>query len=251
MAEGMIRSIERAIDILQAFSQENSSLSLSDICRLVDLPKTTVFRIINTLEDRNLLFQDPVTGKYLLGYELIHLGEEAQSSNDLAKLAYRSMEHVSLVTRQTCNLYVRQGFERVCIAQVTGSEYVRKYSYLGAHHPLYCGAGKLLLAYSDPDFLKTYFSTVKLLQYTKNTITDLTLLQEELNRVREQGYSVSLGERDDISAAVAVPVFNYSNQVVAALTISGPIYYFTTETIQEYVDVLTKEALELSQKLGH
>lgn len=251
MAEGMIRSVERAIDILQAFSQENNSLTLSDICKIVDLPKTTVFRIINTLENRNLLFQDPVTGKYVLGYELIRLGEEAQSSNDLAKLAYSSMERVSQITRQTCNLYVRQGFERVCIAQVTGSEYVRKYSYLGAHHPLYCGAGKLLLAYSDPEYLEAYFSSVKMEKYTQNTITDLSLLQEELSRVREQGYSVSRGERDDISAAVAVPVFNYSNKVVAALTISGPIYYFTAETIQEYVDVLTKEARELSQKLGY
>lgn len=251
MADGTIRSVERAIDILQAFSQENSSLTLSDICRNVDIPKTTVFRIINTLESRNLLFQDPVTGKYLLGYELIRLGEEAQSSNDLAKLAYSSMVRVSQATKQTCNLYVRQGFERVCIAQVTGSEYVRKYSYLGAHHPLYCGAGKLLLAYSDSTFIETYLSTVKIEKHTRNTITDLTLLKEELHRVREQGYAVSLGERDDISATVAVPVFNYSNQVVAALTISGPIYYFTAETIRDYLNILTQEAVVLSQKLGH
>ena len=250
MADG-IRVIERAVDILQAFTFDDSELSLAEICEKVDLPKTTVFRIINTLEHQNFLDQNRQNGKYHLGYELIKLGEQAKNSNELSRIAYEYMLAASEASKQTCNLYVKEGDERLCIAQVTGSEYIRKHSYLGARHPLYCGAGKLILAFERPQVVDEYLSNVALVKITENTITDKEKLKEELEKIRNCGYAISLGERDSISASVAVPVFDYSKQLVAALTISGPLHDFTESGIHTYIDILKVQAQKMSSKLGN
>lgn len=245
-----IRAIDRTIDVLHVFTFENTELSLAQICAEVCLPKTTVFRILTTLEQRNIIIQDSQTGKYRLGYEVMKMGVIAQEANTLSKVAHEEMEEISRVTGQTCNIYIRDGFERLCIAQVAGTQYVRRYSYLGAHQPLHCGAGKLLLAYASEDFQKSFFNTVSLERFTEKTVTDPTELQRELKEICQEGYSVTLGERDDSSAMVSVPLYDYTQQVVASITISGPISSFTEKNISAYIEQLQQAAQKVSQKMG-
>lgn len=249
--EETIRVLDRAVEILQAFSFANEEQSLSEICKKVHLPKTTVFRIINSLESKNILVQNSETGHYRLGYELIKLGAIAQNGNELSKVAKKTLFRVSCETKQTSNLYIRDGYERVCIAQCMGSEYVRRYSFLGAHLPLYCGAGKLLLAYASEDFLNTYLSNIEIEKFTENTVTDKRELQDELNEIRKNRFAVSRGERDPVTAVVTVPIYDYTKSVIAGLTVSGPTYSFTEETVKQYLEVLNREAKKLSQKLGY
>lgn len=246
-----VRSVERTIEILRVFTAQNTELSLAQICMEVPLPKTTIYRILSTLVEGHLVFQDYQTGKYRLGYEMIRFGAIAQEGNPLNKVAREEMERVSMLTRQTSNLYVREGRERICIAQVTGPQYVQRYSYLGARYPLYCGAGKLLLAYSGEAFQKRYFEECTLEPFTANTITDKEKLKEDLAAIRSQGYSASRGERDSASAMVAVPLRDYSGEVIAAMTVSGPISFFTDRHIEEYRKQLLQAAELLSEKLGY
>lgn len=245
-----VRSVERAVELLQVFSFERTSLSLAQICSMVDLPKTTIFRLLSTLEGAKLLTTDAETGQYHLGYELIKLGAIAQSSNSIATIAREEMKRISEQTEATCNLYIRDGHERLCIAQVAGSQYVRRYSFLGARHPLYCGAGKLLLAFADEQFQNEYLDNVKLEKITESTVTDPAALRKELAEIREKGYSVTLGERDASTAMVAVPLVDFRNRVVAGITVSGPVYSFTEENIQLYIQTLKAAANRISAKLG-
>lgn len=246
-----VRSVERMISILQAFSIEQQELSLTQICVQTGLPKTTTYRILTTLEDCNLVTQDPLTGKYHLGYEMIKMGNIAQESNSLQRTARSDMEELSHETQQTCNLYIRDGFERRCIAQVVGTEYVKRYSYLGARYPLYCGAGKLLLAYADQDVQEQYFSKATFEKYTEQTITNPDALRRDLQQILKDGYSVTKGERDPSTAMISAPLYDYTGNVVASLTISGPIYLFTTENVEMYRDKLLKAAQNISAKLGY
>lgn len=246
-----VRAVSRAIDILQVFTFTNKKLTLAEICGMLDLPKTTIYRVLTTLEQRNVVSVDAETGKYHLGYEMIKMGAIAQDSNTLSSVAREDMIEISRLTEQTCNLYVRIGLERLCIAQITGSQYVKRYSYLGARHPLYCGAGKILLAYAGEDFQKEFFSKVKLEQFTQRTVTDVAALKRELALIRERGYSVTLGERDAETAMAAVPLFDYAEKVVATVTVSGPVYYFTEENIKKYVDCLREFADKISARLGY
>ena len=245
-----VRAVERAINILQVFSYDRQELSLVEIASEILLPKSTVFRILLTLEQHNLVVQDAESGKYRLGYELIKLGEIAKESNPLGKLLYDEMKAVSKATGQTCNLYVRDGYERVCIAQAVGTGYVRRHSYLGARQPLYCGAGKLLLAYADPSFQNSFFGEVTLEQFTEKTVTNLEDLKADLEKIRRDGYSVTLGERDATTAMVAVPIRDYTGNVIANITISGPVYMFTDENVKTYIDELNSARDQIEKKLA-
>lgn len=245
-----VRAVDRAIDILNVFTFENNELSLAQICNVIDLPKTTIYRLLLTMEQRGIVTMDSQTLKYRLGHEIIKLGAIAQQSNPLSQVAKEEMEAVSKATDQTCNLYIREGIERRCIAQVAGAQYVRRYSYLGARYPLYCGAGKLLLAYADPDFQEHYLQDVQIEKYTEHTITDPEKLRLELEQIRQDGYSVTLGERDASTAMVSAPIFNYTEKVIASITVSGPVYTFTEDHIKFYRTILLEAARRISQKLG-
>lgn len=246
-----VRAVERMIDILQVFTFETQELSLAQVCTYAGLPKTTTYRILTTLEKRNLVMQDPMTGKYRLGYEIVKLGNIAQYSNSIQRTAREDMERLSYETQQTCNLYIRDGFERRCIAQVIGTQYVKRYSYLGARYPLYCGAGKLLLAYADEDIQKQYFATTQFERYTEYTITDPELLKRDLTQILRDGYSVTKGERDPMTAMVSAPLYDYTGKVVASITISGPVYLFTDENVTLYREKLLEAAHNISLKLGY
>lgn len=246
-----IRAVDRAIDILQAFTFEEPNLTLAQICEAVTLPKTTVYRSLVTLEQRRLVVMNAETGKYHLGYEMIKFGAIAQETNSISSIAKDEMMAISKDTQQTCNIYIREGYERLCIAQIAGSQYVRRYSYLGARYPLYCGAGKLLLAYAGSEFQERYFENVVLERFTEKTTTDKDELKKEISQIRETGYSVTLGERDAATAMVAMPLFDYTNRCIAAITISGPVYYFTEQNVDMYVKRLRISARRISQRLGY
>ena len=245
-----VRAVDRMIDILETFSFEKPEMTLSEIHVSADLPKTTAYRILTTLEQRNMVVLDSETGKYRLGYDIVKMGCIAQIGNSLQRASMKDMEMISAETEQTCNLYVRDGMERMCIAQVEGPQYVKRFSFLGARFPLYCGAGKLLLAYSPAEFQRQYFERMTLEKCTENTRTVPEQLESELSLIRERGYAVSLGERDALTAAVCVPVYDYSNKVVATVTVSGPIYLFTEENVARYLKTLKKGAAAISKRLG-
>ena len=246
-----VRSVDRALKVLQVFSFENSDLSLACVCEQTGLPKTTVFRILHTLEENDYVIQDTVSGKYRLGYGLIKLGAIAQGSISIGSVAYPYMEEVSKETGQTCNLYIRDGFERVCIEQVMGSQYVKRYSFLGARQPLHCGAGKILLAYASQEYIESFLKNVELVCYTDSTITSKDVLREKLKKIRSDGYTISMGERDAMTAMVALPVYDYTGSVIAAITVSGPISFFTDDVVKKCIGCLKTAAQKISKKLGY
>lgn len=249
-ANNQVRAVARALHIIQSFSFERKELSLRDISKLTALPKATVYRLLQTLEDHNVVVFDQKTEQYHLGYEAIRIGVIAQSSNSLESVAHETMRKIMLQTKQTANLYVKDGNERVCVAQITGSQYIWCYSYLGARLPLYLGAGKILLAFSDDEFIRDYLENQALTRVTENTIVEPNALRQELAHIRQKGYSISIGERNDVSASVAAPLFDYTGKCIACLTISGPAASFDDDAISSYLEVLIPAAKFVSEKLG-
>lgn len=248
----IVNSVDRAIKILKCFSIENTELSLSEISKSINLPKSTTHRLLHTLKNEHFIEQDEINEKYRLGYEIVRLSVIAREANDLRKIAIKEMKWVTQESQETCNLYVVKNFHRLCIEQVPGPLYIRTYSYLGALLPLYCGAsGKLLLAYMDDQYITDYFDNVELEKLTDNTITDKEALMTELIRIRNQGYAVSIAERETITASVSTPIFNCENKVIAALTISGHVSMFTDKNIERHISILLEASKKISMKLGY
>lgn len=243
-------SIRRALKVLSAFSLEEPFLGVSEIAKKLDLPKSSVHWLLQVLQDEGYVCQDPKTNKYRLSVKLFHLGSIATNTMDINYVARPVMERLRDITEETVNLYVLDGFDRVCIEQAEGVHLVRQVVRLGQKIPAYCGAaGKVLVAWQPEDFIERLISHTRLKPLTKNTISDVVLFKKELAKIRMQGYAVSHGERDIEVAAVSAPVFDEEGKILASLSVSGPVSRF--EITPQVIEAVKNAASEISYQLGY
>lgn len=251
-SKNTIKSIDRAIDILMCFTQEAPELSLSEICNKVNLPKTTVFRITNTLVNRNILELNKESGKYSLGNKLINLSGIKLNSMDLREIARPLLKKLRDKTGETANLYMLDGNRRICVEQAESNQLVKRFSSIGIELPLHCGsAGKVLLAFQPESKIEEVKEESGLKPWTEKSITDFEKLKEDLEKIREQGYAYSSSEREIGAASVSAPIRNHMGEVIASITISGPETRFTDDKIEQYIPLVLDASKEISKKLGY
>lgn len=246
--DSAIRSVQRAIDVLNCFSWERKELGLIEIAALIDLPKSTTFRLVQTLTINGLLKRDPRTGRYLLGTKLYYFGNIVKDGMELRRLAGPVMAEIRDETRETVNLYVLEGTRRVCIEQVESPLGLRRLARIGEHFPLWAGAsGKILLAYMDPGGREKVIREA--LAVSSNLNPDELLRQ--LPEIRQRRYSVSHGEREQGVSAVAAPIFNSEGKVEAALAVSGASARFGSDEVERFIGLVKKGADKISADLGY
>ncbi len=239
----------RALDLLWAFV-EDGEMGVTELSRRLALPKSTVHRLLEPLVVRDLVVQDPATGRYRLGPAAFRLGSAFARSLDVRQAALPAMHDLARRTGETVNLNIRQGTYRVCIEKVDSVQDVRHFVELGRPLPLFAGAsGKVLLAYADADVLAAVLRDLRPL--TGRTVTDPNRLRAQLARIRRQGYAVSWNERVEGAAAVSAPVWDAAGTVVAGLTVSGPTYRFTPARVRELVPMVVEAAAQISSRLGY
>lgn len=238
-----VRAAERALDILLCFIQK-PELSLTEIARLTQLNKSTVYRLLATLEEKGFLSRDPDTEKYRLGFRIWELSAHLSRSDDPAVLFLPGMERLRDQIEETVSLYVRDGAERVRVQAVESLQAIRRVAPVGARMPLAVGAaGKVLVAFAAPSIRDGILSDP---QWPENV--DPGQYTEQLREIRKQGYATSVEEREAGTSAVAVPIFGQKGEVVAALAVSGPVGRLTEERMKEVVPHVL-EAAEQMQKM--
>ncbi|GMK45801.1 IclR family transcriptional regulator [Paenibacillus glycanilyticus] len=243
MEEGKsnVRAVERALDILLCFT-EGSDLAMSEIAEKVGLHKSTVHRMLATLEDRGFVERDPSSERYHLGMRMWELSAHLSSSDDQSVIWQPEMERLRDRLGETVSIYVRDGSERVRIQAVQSNQPVRRVAPVGARLPLYAGASsKVLIAYSDRFVQEQIFGDPAWL-----LAIDLDQYKQQLEEIAQQGYATSFEEREPGVAALAAPIFNRHGQVAAALSVSGPSSRLTMETMREYSPVL----IEFAKRMG-
>ncbi|GLX70201.1 IclR family transcriptional regulator [Paenibacillus glycanilyticus] len=238
MEEGKsnVRAVERALDILLCFT-EGSNLAMSEIAEKVGLHKSTVHRMLATLEDRGFVERDPSSERYHLGMRMWELSAHLSRSDDQSVIWQPEMERLRDRLGETVSIYVRDGSERVRIQAVQSNQPVRRVAPVGARLPLYAGASsKVLIAYSDRFVQEQIFGDPAWL-----LAIDLDQYKQQLEEIAQQGYATSFEEREPGVAALAAPIFRHG-QVSAALSVSGPSSRLTMETMREYSSVLIESA---------
>lgn len=240
----IIRSVQRAIDILNCFQGEHSELTLTEIAYKTDLAKSTTTRILATLEENKFLEKDPSTGKYRLGRQLYFLGFKAGESIELKEVAKDTMLRLRERLKETVNLYIRDGEHRVCIQQFESLQSVKHMVQIGERLPLTVGAsGKVLLAYEPREFIEEMMEK----QIMRKSKLDLL---SELNKILMEKYAISIEEREKGTSAAASPIFDINGNVIAALSVSGPAHRFNPTKIENLQTILVASALEISNNLG-
>lgn len=232
-----VRAAERALDILLCFINE-TQLGMMEIAERTQLNKSTVFRLLATLEGRGFVKRDPQTEKYQLGFSIWELATHLNRSDDPAILFLPEMEQLRDRLDETVSLYIRDGKERVRIQAVESKQTIRRVAPIGARLPLTAGASsKVLVAYESEAFQREVLADPRW-----PAGVEMGTYQERLTQVRESGYAISVQEREEGTSAVAVPVFNRSGKLIASLAVSGPISRMSVEQMEEYVPHLLRSA---------
>ncbi|MEW9669312.1 IclR family transcriptional regulator [Ammoniphilus sp. 3BR4] len=240
-----VRAVDRALDILICFA-DKQELGLTEIAKQVDLNKSTVYRLLASLEGKGFLNRDPITEKYRLGFRIWELSAHLVREDDPALLFLPEMEKLRDLLGETISLYVRDGRERIRIQAVESQHTIRRVAPIGVRLPLAVGASsKVLVAFSEPavkDFIlndPAWPEGINKDHYA-----------EQLQRIEQVGYATSIEEREQGTSAVAAPVFNRKGEVVAALSVSGPAARLTTEKMVEMAPSIMASAQRMGKMVN-
>lgn len=231
--------IERMMDILGALEQRGTGLTISELTQALALPRTTIYRILNTLQRHEVVRRD-TGGAYHLGRRLLSLAAHvaAQASEiDLAAICQPHLDRLALELGESVKVSVLSQEGILVLAAATGRREYALSVAPGQHVPIHAGAAsKLLLAYMDAPALDLWLSR-PLSAYTPKTITDPKRLRSEVVRIKRQGWAQDSGENAPGVQAFAAPIFTGGGEVVAALSI--PFLSGTDATRMEEIRLAT------------
>lgn len=246
-----IQSIERAIAILRSFTEVEPELRVTELARRLNLHKSTVSRILATLQKGGLVSQNPESGKYRLGLGLIGLAGVALGRLDVRGVAQPYLNTLVAFTQETVNITVVEGHECVNIERARSPQPIRYEGWIGRRTPLHCtAAGKVLLAHL-PDDERSVRLALPLLTYTSKTVTNGDILEDNLSQVRLQGYAIVHEEFEEGFSGIAAPIFNHEGQVVAAVSVSGPTYRMGPGTVENFINFLQETSQTISAEMGY
>jgi len=216
------------------------------------LHKSTVSRLMATLEEGGLLARNPETQRYRLGIELLGLAAQVASHTDVREIARPLLRQLASDCQESVNLVVLDGGQVVNLDQfVAPARQVKNIGRVGRRMWAHCtAAGKVLLAHLPPEELDLALAG-ELEAFTPHTITDPDRLRQELSRIRAQGYAIVQEELEEGLNAAAAPIYDHTAKVTAAISVAGPAYRVTPERFPELVSQLVTAAGQISERLGH
>lgn len=239
----------RVADVLLAFASGPESLGVSEIARRLNLSKTVVYRILQSLVSRNLVMFDESTRTYRLGSATAALGARALSYLELRRVALPVLRRLQVETGETTTVSELVGTARVYLEQVPSVKELKMTVELGRPFPLHAGASsKAILAFA-PSELRKLIVSGPLVALTPNTITDQLKLEEDLLLTEKQGTAVSFGERQPGAASVAAPVLGIDEHAIGAISACGPIDRFDEVTVEQLRPLVRNAAHEVSKEM--
>lgn len=247
-----ILAVKRALQLLNLYSQQGPGLGISDIARHMDIHKSVVHKLLVTMESEDWVYQNPEDGRYYLGLKPLKLSQAVPNRFNFRAAAKRIMEELVEKSQETSTLTILDVSytSGICIELVECSQSVRHVSEIGREIPLHAGAsGLIMAAYMPQDKIEDLLSK-PLLKYTPKTITDPHELIKQIDIIRKQGFIYTEGQVDEGLVAIAAPVLNSREELVAGLNISGPVYRFQPEEkLQHLIKLVKKSAQRLSDNL--
>lgn len=217
-----VKSADRVIDIIDLLKDFPRGLTLKEIAEKLSLPQSSAFHLLQTMQARQFL---SITERkaYKLGPKLIQIGTRALETLDVNAVAQPYLRELMESLEETVFMAVMLGHELTYVAKVDNYRSVRTSAQIGMRKPVYCtGLGKAFLAFMPEQVKNNILSGIDRPQITKNTITDLATLNEQLSEFRLQGYAVDDEENEGGLYCLAAPVFNAANEIIAAISVAGP-----------------------------
>ena len=245
-------SVAKAFAILEHFTPEKPAWGVRELAIVLKANKSTTYRLLATLEELNVLRQDPITEKYSLGLKLFELGNRVNIQDAFVRQTHPELEKVAEAISETVHLAILKEGRVFMVDKVEGTKGLKLNSRIGTTSPAYCtGLGKTLLAHLPTVELNRVLKNIKLEAKTEYTIRNKTDLRHALQEIKEKTYAIDREELELGLICVSVPVYNQQEQVVAALSAAGPANRFREEALQDYLSILQKGAKAIQAKIGN
>ncbi len=249
-AASAVQSVDRAVSVLEILARRGEA-GVTEIAGELGVHKSTAFRLLGALENRGLVAQTKGHGAYRLGAGVLRLAGAAALRLDISQEGVPVCRELADELGETVNMAVLDEDAAVNIMQARGTAAVTAQNWLGRRTPLHAtSSGKVFLAHMPPALREDRLAR-PLPRFTEHTVIDPPVLRAELDEVLEQGYAVTLEELELGLAAVAAPVRSHDGSVIAAISVSGPVYRLTAERLPRSGSRTAAAAAELSRRMGY
>lgn len=244
-----VRAVERALDVLLCFTRQTPELSMTQIADQVGIHKSTVHRLLATLENKRFVQRDPDTGMYRLGIRLLQMAYLTLEQNDLSQMAAPYLRSLGEKYQENIHLAVLDDKDVIFMYIIESPQRVKLAAAIGQRLPAFATAsGKAILAFLPQEMVLRILNR-GMPQFTPYTHISPETIFEDLHLAREQGFAISEQEFEDEINAVATPIFDIEMQPVASIAVAGPAFRLTHERMIEIGPYIREVAREITQEL--
>jgi DNA-binding IclR family transcriptional regulator len=247
----MLQTIQKAGEVLALFDREHTEWGVREVASKLKVAKSSAHDLMSSLAKLGFLNKTD-ENRYRLGWRLVTLSETLLATTELRKEAHPVMEDLAAQYQETIHLAVLDDTQAVYVDKLEGRQAVRvELTSLGARLYAHCSAlGKVLLAFQSEDEVRRIVQAAGLPRFTANTITDEEELLQNLSKIRKQGFAYDLEEIMPDLCCVAAPIYEYSGNVIAAISMSVPAFRFRRSQT-EFREGVIRAGKKISKSLGY
>jgi IclR family transcriptional regulator, pca regulon regulatory protein len=243
----IVTAFIKGLNVIKAFDQENTSMTLTEVAKKVDITRASARRLLLTLESEGYVVQDD--NLFSLTPKVIDLGYSYFASLPWTDLAYKNMKKVVDACTLSCSVSILDGSNVICIMRIPATRILNEGIHVGTRLPAaYTATGRLFMAHMDEKELYDYILRLPLKKYTQNSILDPDVLYSEILSSKENGYYIVQEEVEDGLVSLAVPIYNRNNKMIGAMNIGSHLSYKNTELLKETVLPMLIEAAKDTSK---
>jgi IclR family acetate operon transcriptional repressor len=245
-----VRAVERALDILLCFSEDRPALSLTEIAEQVGMHKSTIHRLLATLESKHFIIRDKTSGLYHLGFLFIEFSSIMLHGLDVQHWALPYLQQLSLQSGETVDLAILNNDHVVYLQVVESSQRIKIAAAVGQQLPVFCTAtGKAFMAYMPDDQVHSILAR-GMTKFTEQTLTTPEELFKNLRDTRQRGFAISQQEYEKDISAVAAPIMDTNGCPVAVIAIVGPTYRMSEDRMLELGKMIQDTAEAIRREVG-
>lgn len=242
------KTVVKSMQILTLFLN-HPKLSFNEMMIYSDLPKTSLHRMVVSLEEMGFLTKDG-DGNYSLGLIFLQFGQLVSERLDIRTIAYPVMKELRDEVEEAVNLIIRDADEAMYIEKVDTMQPVRLYTSIGRRSPLYAGDSRIILAHLPEEEQEAYIEKVELKSIAIGTISDKTILRQVLEESKKKGYTITSSELENYTKSVSAPILNGKGQIVAGISVAGIEARFKEDRLPELIEKVMNAAKRISYKMG-
>ena len=245
------QSILRALQVLETFAGTSGPLAIPEIARRVGLHRSTVHRIVVTLENAGWLRKMPGTEMFDLGIKVFTLGQTADRGISSRQAVRQLLEELAAKTGETAILSMSDSVDAVCVDKIESSQRLKISSEIGQHFPLHAGAtGFAVLLGMPEEMVRERLFRGKLQSFTPKTETDPNKILERYRSLKDAGYIVSTGAVDPGVTGIAAPLFFAAEKSYGSVGITMPEHRAQGEVLKRAIDAVLETAAAMAVKIG-